>query len=363
MNFEFRQKPIGFKTAVTAIILGVLVGFIMVVSFGYDPFNVYTTLFNGAFGSAKSIVTSLRWATPLMFTGVAAALSFRGGMFNFGIDGQLYVGSLAATIVGVTCTHLPGVILIPLMMIVSMIFGAMWAFIPAFIKVRLDGSEIVPALMMNYVGAYITDYIVHYYFLASGTNGDSLKTERIAQQAQFPNLIKGYQLTAAIFIGLMVILFFHLMMKKSKLGYSISMSGINPEFARYGGINVDKIRILVMLMSGALAGLGGAVEIMAVRWRFESGFAPSLGNDGILSALLSNSSPIGTLLGALFMGSLKAGSLAVERYTDVSRSLATVIQGTIICFISARLISQYIGLDKIEEKLKMLLGKPKKEGQ
>lgn len=141
------------------------------------------------------------------------------------------------------------------------------------------------------------------------------------------------------------------------------MSGINPEFARYGGINVDKIRILVMLMSGALAGLGGAVEIMAVRWRFESGFAPSLGNDGILSALLSNSSPIGTLLGALFMGSLKAGSLAVERYTDVSRSLATVIQGTIICFISARLISQYIGLDKIEEKLKMLLGKPKKEGQ
>lgn len=259
MNFEFRQKPIGFKTTFAAVILGVIIGFIMVISFGYDPINVFGTLFKGSFGSAKSIVTSLRWATPLMFTGVAAALSFRGGMFNFGIDGQLYVGSLAATIVGVTCIDLPAVILIPAMMITSMVFGAMWAFIPAFIKVRLGGSEIVPALMMNYVGVYITDYIVHYYFLASGTNGDSLKTERIAVQAQFSNLFTGYQLTGAIFIGLVVVLLFYLMMKKSKLGYSISMSGMNPEFARYGGINVDKMRILVMLMSGALAGLAGAV--------------------------------------------------------------------------------------------------------
>ncbi|WHH61235.1 ABC transporter permease [Petroclostridium sp. X23] len=362
MNFEFQQKPIGLKTAFAAVILGVIIGFIMVISFGYDPFHVFGTLFRGAFGTPKSIVTSLRWATPLMFTGVAAALSFRGGMFNFGLDGQLYVGSLAATIVGVTCVNLPAMILIPVMMIVSMIFGAMWAFIPVFIKVRLGGSEIVPALMLNYVGIYITDYIVHYYFLASGTNGDSLKTERIAQQAQFPNLFKGYQLTGAILIGLAVILLFYLMMKKSKFGYNISMSGMNPEFARYGGINVDKTRILVMLISGALAGLGGAIEIMAMRWRFESGFAPSFGNDGILCALLGSSTPFGTLAGTLFMGALKAGSLAVERYTDISRALATVIQGTIICFISARLISKYVGLDKINEKLRKLFPNSRKDG-
>lgn len=363
MNFEFRQKPINIRTALAAIFIGTLIGFIMVALFGYNPIEVFVTLLKGAFGSAKNIATSLRWATPLMFTGVAAALSFRGGMFNFGIDGQLYFGSLAATIVGVTCTGVPGIILIPMMMLTSMVCGALWAFIPAFVRVKLNGSEIVPALMMNYVAIHLTDYIVHYYFLASGTNGDSLKTERIAEQAQFSPLASGYQLTGAIFIGLFVVLAFWWLMKKSKLGYGISMSGMNPTFARYGGIQVDRMRILVMLLSGALAGLGGAVEIMSMRWRFESGFAPSFGNDGILTALLGSSTPLGTLIGAIFMGALKSGSLAVERYTDVSRSLATVIQGLIICFVSARLISKYIGFDKIAEKLSVVLRFDRKAGE
>ena len=140
------------------------------------------------------------------------------------------------------------------------------------------------------------------------------------------------------------------------------MSGLNPEFARYGGVDVDQVRISVMLISGALAGLGGIVEILAVRWRFESGFVASLGNDGILAALLGSSTPLGTLFGSLFMGFLKAGSLAVERYTDVSRALTTVIQGTIICFISARLISQYIGFDILFEKVNARL-KKRREGK
>ena len=121
------------------------------------------------------------------------------------------------------------------------------------------------------------------------------------------------------------------------------------------------MRILVMLLSGALAGLAGTVEIISMRWRFESGFAPTLGNDGILAALLGSSTPLGTLIGALFMGALKAGSLAVERYTEVSRSLATVIQGLIICFVSARLISTYIGLDRLANWFSGLLNSTRKE--
>ena len=243
------------------------------------------------------------------------------------------------------------------MMLAAMIAGGLWALLPAFIKVKLGGSEIVPALMLNYVATYLTNYIVHYYFLADGSTGDGLKTNRVAEQALFHNLVPPYQLTGAVFIGLAVVLLFWLVMKKSKFGYNISLSGLNPEFARYGGVNVDKVRISVMIISGALAGLGGIVEILAVRWRFESGFVASLGNDGILAALLGSSTPIGTLVGSLFMGFLKAGSLAVERYTDCSRALTTVIQGTIICFISARLISQYIGFDKLAEKIKGLLRK------
>ena len=200
MNFEFRQKPIGLRTALAAVLTATVIGFILVAAFGYQPLEIFSTLLMGIFGSWKNVATSLRWATPLMFTGTAAALGFRGGMFNFGIDGQLYVGSLAATVVGIVCPNLPGAVLVPLMMLTGMLFGALWAFLPAFIRVKLNGSEIVPALMLNYVAIYLTDYLVHYFFLASGTNGDSLKTERIAQQAQFSPMFKGYQLTAAIFI-------------------------------------------------------------------------------------------------------------------------------------------------------------------
>ncbi len=348
MNFDFKQKPIGIRTVSMAILLGTFVGYIMVSAFGYHPNEIFGTLIKGAFGSPKAIASSLRWSAPLMFTGVAAAIAFKGGMFNFGLDGQIYIGGLAGTITGLIFINLPGILLIPLMMTVSMIFGAAWALLPAYIRVKLGGSEIVPALMMNYIAVHLTDFLVHYYFLASGTNGDSLKTERIAPQAQFSNLIQGYPITAAIFIGLTVVLIFWFLMKKSKLGYQILMTGENDAFARYGGIRTDYIRTSVMLISGAIAGLGGIVEIMAVRWRFESGFAPSYGNDGILAALLGSSTPAGTLLGALFMGSLKSGSLAVERYTDVSRAFASVIQGIIICFISARLISKYLGWKSLQ---------------
>lgn len=346
MNFEFKQNPISIKTAIIAVSLGTFVGFMMVAFFGYNPLEVFKTLFFGAFGGGKALASSLRWATPLMFTGIAAALAFRGGMFNFGMDGQLYVGSLAATIVGLYGSSLPGWLLILLMILVSMLFGALWAFIPAFVKVKLGRSEIVPALMLNYVAIHLTDFLVHYFFLASGTSGDSLKTDRIAEQAQFFNVVKGYQLTWAVFLGLIVVIAFWFLLKKTKLGYKIALSGENPEFSRYGGISVQKIRLLVMLLSGALAGLCGAVEIMSVRWRFESQFAPTLGNDGIISALLGSSTPAGTLIASLFMGALKAGSLSVERYTDVSRALTTIIQGTIMCFISARLIMSHVNLKK-----------------
>lgn len=338
MNFEFKQNPISIKTAIIAAFLGTFVGFLMVAFFGYNPFKVFRTLFLGAFGSRKALASSLRWATPLMFTGVAAALAFKGGMFNFGMDGQLYIGSLAATIVALYGGALPGWLLISLMILVSMLFGALWAFIPAFVKVKLERSEIVPALMLNYVAIHLTDFLVHYFFLAKGTSGDSLKTDRIAVQAQLTNIVKGYQLTWAILLGLIVVFAFWILLKKTKLGYKITLSGENPEFSRYGGITVQRVRVFVMLLSGALAGLCGAVEIMSVRWRFESQFAPTLGNDGIISALLGSSTPVGTLIASLFMGALKAGSLSVERYTEVSRALTTIIQGIIMCFISSRFI-------------------------
>ena len=351
MNFEFRQKPLQLRSILIAVLTSILIGAVIVLCCGYDPFEIFGALLSGAAGSARNLSTSLRWTTPLLFTGVAAALSFRGGMFNFGIEGQLCMGGLASTLVGVYGAALPGPLLILLMMAAGMAAGALWAVIPAIVRVRLNGSEIVPALMLNYTAANLTEYLVHWYFLASGSHGDTLKTEEIAEQAKLAKIIPGYQITYGFIIGLLVVALFWFLMKKSRLGYDISMSGFNPEFAHYGGVNVDKMRITVMLLSGAIAGLGGAVEVMAVRWRYETEFSPAYGDDGILAALLGSSTPLGTMLGAFFMGFLKAGSLAVERYTEVSRAFATVIKGTVICLVSARMLSQYLGVDALADKV------------
>lgn len=361
MNFEFRQKPIRFQTAFAAVLIGLTVGLIAVTASGHNPVEVFSALLKGAFGDSYAVASTLRWTAPLLMTSTAAAICFAGGMFNMGIDGQLYVGSLAGTIVGLYLSDLPGFLLIPLMMLVSMLFGAAWAAIPALIRVKLNSSEIVPALMMNYIGTYLTDYLVHYHFMDNSGLGLSLQTNELPSHAVFSKIIPSLQITPAIFIGLFVVALFWLMMKKSKVGYSMTLSGLNPEFAKYGGINVDRTRIMVMLLSGALAGLCGIVEILSVRWRYESGFAPSFGNDGLLAALLGNTTPFGALVGSFFMGALRAGSLAVERNTDVSRALTAIIQTSIICFVSARMISKYIGFDAIANRLKEIF-KPAKKG-
>lgn len=362
MNFEFRKKPIRFQTAFAAVLIGLLVGLFAVAVSGHDPAEVFSTLLRGAFGSPSAIASTLRWTAPLLFTSTAASVCLAGGMFNMGMDGQLYVGSLAGTIVGLYLSDLPGYILIPLMLLVSMLFGAAWAAIPAIIRVKLHSSEIVPALMMNYIGTYLTEYLVHYHFMESSGLGLSLQTNELPRHAVFSKIIPSMQITPAIFIGLFVVLLFWLMLKKSKAGYAMTISGLNPEFARYGGISVDRTRVSVMLISGALAGLCGMVEILSVRWRYESGFAPSFGNDGLLASLLGNTTPLGALIGSLFMGALRAGSLAVERNTDVSRALTGIIQTSIICFVSARLISRYIGIDAVADRVKRVFQREKKGG-
>lgn len=336
MNFDFRQKPIQLKTAVLAVVLGLLIGGVLMVVSGHNPLEIYRVLFDGAFGDKYAVASSLRWTIPLLFTGVASAIAFRGGMFNIGVEGQMYLGALAGALAGIYLKGLPAWIHIPVIVLVSAVAGMLWAFVPALLKVRFGASEVVTTLMLNYVAIYLTDYIVKYYFIAKGAYGQTIVTDPIQASAKLPVLLRATQLHAGLIIGLLFIVLFYLLIKRSKLGYEISISGLNPAFAKYGGVSVNRVRMSVMLISGAIGGVGGAVEVMGINWRFMSHFSPDFGFDGILASLLGGNTPIGVLLGALFMGALKAGALSVERSTDVSRSLATIMQGVIICFVSAR---------------------------
>lgn len=340
MNFEFRQRKIKPSIIALSICIGLVLGTVFVLLGGYNVLEVYSYLIRGSLGSISALSSTIRWTTAFLLCGIASGIAFKGGMFNMGTEGQLYMGAISATLVGIYCKGLPAIAHIPLCMLAGMVAGAIWASIPALLRVYWNTSEIVVTLMMNYIAINFTSFLVKEYFLTTGVFGDSLTTDELAATARFP-VFGGSPISFGFILGTLLVIAYILFFTKSKRGFEIKVSGVNPDFAKFSGISVNKVRISVMLMSGMVAGLAGAAEIMGVQGRFLSGFSPDFGTSGMLVALLGNSSGIGIYISAIFMGILKAGSLTLERSAGVSRALAVVIQALIICFVSVKTLKVF----------------------
>lgn len=340
MNFEFRQRKIKPSIIALSICIGLVLGTVFVLLGGYNVLEVYSYLIRGSLGSVSALSSTIRWTTAFLLCGIASGIAFKGGMFNMGTEGQLYMGAISATLVGIYCKGLPAIAHIPLCTLAGLVAGAIWASIPALLRVYWNTSEIVVTLMMNYIAINFTSFLVKEYFLTTGVFGDSLTTDELAATARFP-VFGGSPISFGFILGTLLIIAYILFFTKSKRGFEIKVSGVNPDFAKFSGISVNKVRISVMLMSGMVAGLAGAAEIMGVQGRFLSGFSPDFGTSGMLVALLGNSSGIGIYISAIFMGILKAGSLTLERSAGVSRALAVVIQALIICFVSVKTLKVF----------------------
>lgn len=334
MNFDFKPQKMSAKAIVGAIVVSFVLGSLILALSGHNPLDVYGTMIDGSLMSRFSLASTIRWTTPLLFTGLAAAVALRGGMFNIGTEGQMFMGAFFSAWAGFTFHGLPPAVHIGLCLIAGAFGGALWALFPAVIRAYFGASEMVMTLMLNYVATNLTDYLTRYHFLATGVQGHSLITAEIAPEARFAKIWADGSAHYGVVLGLICIALFWFMVHKTKFGYELHICGVNPDFAKCGGVNVPATRIRIMLLSGAIAGLAGATEVMGVVGRFMSGFSPDFGMDGMVVALMGNSTPIGVLLGAFFLGIVKAGALQVERVTDVSRSLAMVLQGLMVTFIS-----------------------------
>ena len=325
MNFDFKPQKMSAKAIVGAIIVSFVLGSLILAFSGHNPLDVYGTMIDGSLMSRFSLASTIRWTTPLLFTGLAAAVALRGGMFNIGTEGQMFIGAFFSAWAGFTFHGLPPAVHIGLCLIAGAFGGALWALFPAVVRAYFGASEMVMTLMLNYVATNLTDYLTRYHFLATGVQGHSLITAEIAPEARFAKIWADGSAHYGVVLGLICIALFWFMVHKTKFGYELHICGVNPDFAKCGGVNVPATRIRIMLLSGAIAGVVG---------RFMSGFSPDFGMDGMVVALMGNSTPIGVLLGAFFLGIVKAGALQVERVTDVSRSLAMVLQGLMVTFIS-----------------------------
>ncbi|WP_156911988.1 ABC transporter permease [Kaistia adipata] len=316
-----------------AILFALGLGALVILTVDESPARVFVTLLNGAFGSPERIAGTLLQTTPILICGIAACISFRGGLFNIGIEGQLFMGGFAATLVGFSF-NLPPVLHLALAMAAAIVAGMAWIAIPAFFRARYKTNEVVSTILANYVAILLTSYLTINWFKRPGGQSE---TPPILESAYLPELFSFSRLNWGLIIGLVLALAVHFFFTRTARGYAVSEMGANPKFAEYGGINIGKLTFLVLIASGAVGGLAGGVEALGVHHRFMEGFAPGFGFDGVIAALLANGHPIGTIFTALFFGALRSGSLLLEVDTTASREIITVIQALIILAVSAQI--------------------------
>jgi len=329
-----------------AVVFAIVLGSIVIIVVGESPAHVFVTLFRGAFGNAERIAGTLLQTTPILVCGVAACVSFRGGLFNIGIEGQLFMGGFAAVLVGLYLP-MPHLLHVFAGLVAAMAAGFAWAAIPAFFRARYNANEVVSTILSNYVAVLFTSYLTIFIFKRPGGWSE---TPPILPSAYLPELFSFSRLNWGLVIGLALAVATQLYFRHTPRGYAITVMGQNVKFAEYGGVNIRRHILLVLLASGAIGGLAGGIEALGVHHRFMEGFAPGFGFDGVIAALLANGSPIGTIGTALFFGALRSGSLLLEVDTTASREIITVIQALIILSVSAQFLMRRRGDSTVGER-------------
>jgi simple sugar transport system permease protein len=331
------------------------------VGFCYDPITVYDRLFLGALGDPldagwsplnSQLAVTLRETTVLIFTGLSVAIAFRAGIFNIGTQGQLVVGALATGLGVLWASPLvSGVVgtvaLIPLGLAVGATFGALYGAIPGVLKAYADANEVITTIMLNLIATGVTLYLVSDVF--KDPNSQANQTVPLPDFATFPAVLfdssTDFSLLALLF-GVVALGALAYLIERTTFGYDVRTSGLQPEAAEYGGVDSKKTIVASMMLSGALGGIGGAMYVLMILGKFQTG-VPAYGFDGITVSILAGNNPLGVGFAALLFGVLKSGTTVVQFATDVPPQLVGVLRGLIILFVAMpeffRLIGKRVG--------------------
>jgi simple sugar transport system permease protein len=305
---------------------------------GANVLHAYRVLFVAAFGDAYAVTETLVRAAPMIFTGLAVAVAFRAKFWNIGAEGQLLAGAVASCAVGEL--PMPGPLAMLLMALAGMAAGALVAFIPAILRVKLKVDDVVSSLLLNSVAYYALMALIE------GPWKDSLSgypiSPPIQDSANFPVLIEGTRLHLGVLVALIAAPVIWLVIRRTTLGFKIRVTGENPEAARYGGIHVGRVLVVTALLSGALAGLAGVGEVGGVHFQVMSDNSPRYGYSGIVIATLARLTPLGVVPAAIFHAAVMTGAEAMSRATGVPAFLSDVIQGmALIAMLVALLFTAY----------------------
>jgi len=315
----------------------------------------YGALFKGSVGDPATIIAALKsgnpadlnkafypfleslvTATPYIFAGLAVALGFRSGLFNIGVEGQLYMGAAAATFVGFSVTGLPIYIHLPLAILAGALAGGIWGFIPGWLKAKTGGHEVINTIMMNWIAINFTGWLLTSGPLQRPNSGGNPISPEVLPTAQMPRLFADpIRFHIGFFIALLIAWLVYWFLFKTTWGFSLRTTGANPNAGHYAGMSIVRNTVIAMALSGALAGMAGANQVLGVDHTMSTSVSAGYGFDSIALALLGNSTPLGVVLAALLFGFLNNGATQMMRDASIPISIISVIQSFIIVFIAA----------------------------
>lgn len=327
-------------SAFLGILIALLIGAVIMLVQGYDPLAAYAALFQYSLFGFSPFATTLRNAVPLVLTGLSASVAFASGPVNLGQPGQFLIGAMFATVAGLYL-HLPPVLMIPLLALLAMLGGALWAGVAALLRRLFNMSEFIVTLMLNMVADFFTAWVIASPLI--DPEAFSAMTRPIDQAGWLPEFGNFNTTVIFMFLAVAVIWFvFH----RFTAGYEWRISGQNSLFARLGGCKIDRNFVAVMLVTGALAGLAGGLVVMGGPHRFIKGLGANYAWDGIMIAIVANNGLIASLLYGIFFSAIQTGALGMELITAVPSEISQVLQAVLVLVIVASRESFGLILDR-----------------
>ena len=348
-----------------AVVFGLIAGTILMAATGNNPIEGFIYLIQGGLKNIERIGNTLATATPLIFTGLSVAFAFRTGMFNIGTPGQMLIGGLCATAVGLN-VDVARPLLLLMTITAGFLGGALWAFIPGILKAKFNVHEVVSTIMMNWIAYWTVYYTVPAYFKGLYLETESRKLPEAATLRNdfMTNLFDGSYVNLGFILAIIATIVVAFIINKTTLGYQLKAVGFNKHAAEYAGMKVNRNIVLSLLIAGGLAGLAGVAQYTGNADVIQIGVMPSQGFDGIAVALLGANAPYGVFFAAIFFGMLYAGTGFMSAMTNIPPEIANTIIAIIIYFAATSiLIERMISWILRKKKNKQDLTAASKEGE
>ena len=332
----------GITVGGSAVILALLIGAAMILGLGANPLEGYKELLVGAFGGTEELAESAAKAMPLLFVGTGICVAFRAKVINIGGEGQIIAGGLLSTITALAVPDLPAIVLIPLVLFMGLVGGAIWGGIPGALKAYLGVNEILSTIMLNLVAVQLFNYLLRAPLMDPkqielGTRIP--QTKRLSENADLPILVEGTRFHLGVVVALIAAAVAWFFLWRTTTGYRVRAVGASAPAARYAGMPVKRMTMLALTISGALCGLAGACLVFGSETHrlqtegFATGFTGSAGFNGIVAALFGGLHPLFTIPSSFLFGGLLVGANAMQRAIQIPVDLVIGLNGLIVVFV------------------------------